>query len=84
MFANRFLKQIYITRHARERMAQRFVDDETLVDVIETGEVRYKDDVRIWVAKAVGGRQDNLICAAAILEDELVVKTVPHYFCWDG
>ena len=35
-----------------------------LLDMIETGEVRYKDETRIWIAKHYGDRSDNLICGA--------------------
>lgn len=50
--------------------------------MIETGEMRYKDDKRIWIAKHYGDRDDNLLCVAATLETALVVKTVMHHFSW--
>ena len=65
-------------------MAQRNIDDAVLHDLLETGDTRFKDEVRSWVAKALSDRNDNLICAAVILEDVLVVKTVMHYFEWQG
>ena len=39
-----------------------------LRDMIETGEVRYKDATRIWIAKHYADRADNLLCVAAVLE----------------
>ena len=63
-------------------MAQRTIGDETLQDLIETGEARYKDDIRLWIAKAYPERDDSLVCAAVVLEEELVVKTVMHHFVW--
>ncbi|NWO07432.1 MAG: DUF4258 domain-containing protein [Alteromonadaceae bacterium] len=84
MYCERFGLAVYVTRHARERMVQRNIDDSMLHDLLETGDVRFKDEVRAWVAKALPGRSDNLICAAVILEEALVVKTVMHHFEWQG
>ena len=82
MFSERFGKSILITDHARGRMAVRAVGEALLRDIIETGEVRHKDDTRIWIAKHYGDRADNLLCAAAVLETALVIKTVMHHFSW--
>lgn len=51
-----------------------------MIDILETGEIRYKDNVRQWIAKNMPERKDNLICAAVALEDRLIVKTVMHHF----
>ena len=75
---------VHVTRHARERMAQRNINEALLGELLETGQVRYKDDIRLWIAKEAPGRQDNLICAAVILEEMLVVKTVMHHFQWES
>jgi len=83
MFCARFNRVVHVTRHARARMATRGIDDAGLLDLLETGQTRYKDDVRLWVAKSVPGREDNPICAAITLEDRLVVKTVMHHFRWE-
>lgn len=64
-------------------MAGRGVDETLLLHVIDHGEVRFKDDRRLWVAYAVRNRDDNLICAAIALEDSVVVKTVMHHFRWE-
>jgi len=82
MFSARFAKPIEITDHARGRMAARTISEVLLCDIIETGEVRYKDEARIWIAKHYDDRDDNLICVAAVLETALVVKTVMHHFSW--
>ena len=82
MFSERFGKPIVITDHARERMAARAISEALLLDMTETGEVRYKDETRIWIAKHYGDRTDNLLCVAAMLETALVIKTVMHYFLW--
>jgi len=84
MFSIRFQRPVHITRHARTRMAERNMDDALVLDVIDTGTAKYKDDTRLWLFKSVAGRADNLLCAAAVLEDVLVVKTVMHHFEPEG
>ena len=76
MFSERFAKSITITAHARA------ISEALLHDMIETGEVRYKDETRIWIARHYGDRADNLLCVAVVLETTLVVKTVMHHFSW--
>ena len=63
-WSTRFGKEVYVTRHARERMAQRGIIETELADLLENGEARYKDPERLWIAKAFPERNDNLICAA--------------------
>jgi len=57
-------------------MRERVITDAMLLDLIETGECREKDKQRLWLFKEFPERDDNLICAAVVLEKELVVKTV--------
>jgi len=57
-------------------MRERAITDAMLLDLIETGECREKDRQRLWLFKAFPDRDDNLICAAVVLEKELVIKTV--------
>jgi len=73
-----------VTRHAVGRMGQRNIADDLLLDLIETGMIKYEDSVRLWIFKAYEERDDNLICAAISLEDYLVVKTVMHHFDPEG
>ncbi len=83
MFSKRFELQVQITYHARKRMIERKICESTLKDIIETGHIRRKDDVRLWIFKEIEGRGDNLLCAAVALEDKLVVKTIIHHFQWE-
>ena len=80
VFSGRFQRPVFITRHAQSRMVERDINHAMLLDLIETGTVRHKDTVRVWVFKQYAGRSDNLLCAAVVLEDKLVVKTVMHHF----
>jgi len=80
MFSERFQLTIQVTRHAAQRMVERNMDEAMLLDLLETGAVKYKDDVRLWIFKSYEDRNDNLLCAAVILETALIVKTVMHHF----
>jgi hypothetical protein len=82
MHSARFSRPILVTQHAALQMAARSVTDALLLDLIETGEVREKDPVRLWIAKSYPDRTDNLICAAVVLEAAVVVKTVMNNFSW--
>lgn len=80
MFSTRFNMEVRITRHARSRMAQRDIEDTLLLDLIETGTEKRKDDSRLWLFKHYADRDDNLLCVAAAIQDGLVIKTVMHHF----
>lgn len=75
-FSKRFDKNVWITPHARDSMQRRGIDDATLEQVIENGDVRRRDEVNLWVFMHIQGRADNLICAAVVEKDAVVVKTV--------
>ncbi len=81
MRSQRFQRTIVVTRHAQQRMEERGIDDARLLDLIDSGETRYKDATRLWIYKEYADRDDNLLCVAAVLlEDTLVVKTAMHRF----
>jgi hypothetical protein len=83
MYSKRFNREVHITRHARKRMQQRGLNEAELSELLETGKTRFKDETRLWIAKAFVQRTDNLVCAAVVLEDQLIVKTVMHHFEWE-
>ena len=83
MFSERFGKPVAITYHARKRMAERGISELLLIDLLESGELRHRDETRIWSAKHYEGRDDNLLCLAAVVETALVIKTVMHHFSWE-
>jgi hypothetical protein len=72
----RFGKDVIVTNHARERMVERAIDDATLLDLIEGGDIRRLDQEHLFIFKQIEGRRDNLVCAAAVEEACLVIKTV--------
>lgn len=49
-----------------------------MLRVIDEGATRYSDATHLWAWLDVPGRDDNLLCAALVLEDMVVVKTVMH------
>ncbi len=80
MFSIRFQRKIVVSDHAKIRMIERDISDVILLEVIDSGEVRYKDDTHLWAFKEYPVRHDNLLCAVLVLEDCIVVKTVMHHF----
>jgi len=46
MFSARFQRRIIVTRNARDRMNERAIADELLLEVIDSGETRYRDALR--------------------------------------
>lgn len=83
MFCQRFAREVYFTRHARERMLQRKISEEEISYLLENGKMRYKDDVRLWIAMPFPEREDNLLCVAVALEEKMIIKTVMHNFQWE-
>lgn len=57
-------------------MVERGIGDAALVDLVETGELRYETDHHLFIFRQLPGRHDNLVCAAAVDEAALVIKTV--------
>ena len=80
MFSTRFQRPILLTRHARIRMEERGVSDEMLLEIIDSGETRYRDETHLWAFKRLPERDDNLICAVLVLENSVIVKTVMNHF----
>lgn len=75
-FSLRFGKNVWVTHHARMSMQKRQIDIATLERVIEEGEIKRRNPVNLWVFKHIEGRPDNLICAAVVEQEAVVVKTV--------
>ena len=76
MYSARFGKDVIVTDHAKDRMAERNIDEARLSDLIETGDIHRADVAHVFIHKHFPDRHDNLMCAAAVEEDHLVIKTV--------
>ena len=61
-------------------MTERNISEPLLLEIIDSGESRYRDATHLWMFKEFPARQDNLLCAVLILENCIVVKTVMHHF----
>ena len=46
----------------------------------EPGTFNLKDETHFWAFKAYPERLDNMLCAAAIEGEVIIVKTVMHHF----
>ena len=80
MFSERFGKPVRLTDHAIKRMRERDIDMDILLDMLDNGTINFKDEAHFWAFKAYSDRSDNMLCAAAIDGEVIIVKTVMHYF----
>lgn len=80
-YSKRFRLHVRLTRHATSRMRERSIDVDLIRELIEEGKIREKeekDEKRFWIYHAFKNRDDNLICAAIVKEDLLIIKTIMH------
>ncbi len=82
MFSERFNKEIILTNHAKKRMRERNISGAELLSIIETGNLKFKDETHLWAFKFFENRNDNLICAVLVAENCIVVKTVMFHFAF--
>ncbi|MDD5057702.1 MAG: DUF4258 domain-containing protein [Sideroxydans sp.] len=69
-----------MSSHAKIRMVERDISEAMLLEVIDSGDTRYKDAAHLWAYTEFPSRHDNLLCAVLVLEDRVIVKTVMHHF----
>jgi hypothetical protein len=74
--SKRFAKTIHLTGHAMRRMVLRGIAEAEITELIETGVVRKKDAEHWWIYKDIPGRDDNLVCAAVISRQAIIIKTI--------
>ena len=65
----RFGLPIQITRHAKDRMAERGISNDLLLDLIETGTAKHKDEKRLWLFKRGRNRVSGQQCAGYLPAD---------------
>ena len=75
-FSQRFHKNVWITNHARESMEKRNIDKSAIMEIINNGDIKQRDEIHLWVYKHIEGRTDNLICAAVIEQQAVIIVTV--------
>lgn len=79
-YSKRFDCIVDLTKHALERMIERHIDHEVVQELIELGDIKLKDKYRFWIYKEFENRDDNLICAAVVLENKMIIKTIMHHW----
>lgn len=75
-FSTRFSRNVWLTRHALWAIQKRELEVTTVLQLIETGEILEKGEGHYWIHQCLEDRRDNLICAAVVIDEAVVVKTV--------
>jgi len=75
-YSNRFEKNVWLTNHAIEAMVKRNIILPEIKILIESGEYRKNKDSHGWIYFEFPERDDNLVCAAVIDADAIIVKTI--------
>jgi hypothetical protein len=74
--SHRFGRTVWLTNHAIEAMAKRQVTLAEVKQLIEQGEYRAKSQTDGWIFKQFDARSDNLVCAAVVTKQAVIVKTI--------
>ena len=80
MHSTRFGLPVVLTEHARLRMAEHSMDMALILEIIDTGIFKDAGKGHCWLYKHFSDRADNLLCVAAVIENELVVRTIMHHW----
>lgn len=72
----RFDKNVWLTNHPIESMAKRAITLSEVKRVVEDGVWSARDDRHSWLSLHFPERDDNLICAAVLMGDAVILKTV--------
>ena len=76
----RFGLPIVLTEHAKQRMTQRNISTDLVLEIIDTGTLKDAGNSHYWLYKHLPDRADNLLCVAAVIENAVVVKTIMHHW----
>ena len=80
MHSTRFGLPVVLTEHARLRMAEHSMYMALILEIIDTGIFKDVGKGHCWLYKHFSDRADNLLCVAAVIENELVVRTIMHHW----
>ena len=80
MHSTRFNLQVILTEHATQRMAERQISLEQVLEIIDSGTVKEAGGLHYWLYKHLPDRTDNLLCVAAVIDNVFVVKTIMHHW----
>ncbi|MCF8154150.1 MAG: DUF4258 domain-containing protein [Rhodoferax sp.] len=76
----RFNMYVVLTEHAKLRMAERQINAELVLEIIDTGILKDAGNAHYWLYKHINERADNLLCVAAVIENAVVIKTIMHHW----
>lgn len=74
--SHRFGRTVHLTHHAQKRMTDRCLDQALVETLIESGQIRQRDHEHWWIFASFVDRTDNLICAAVLCCEALIIKTL--------
>jgi hypothetical protein len=74
--STRFGKRVWLTNHAIESMAKRRVTLDQVKTLVELGTYLDKGEGNGWIFHRLEERGDNLVCAAVVNGQALIVKTI--------
>lgn len=74
--SQRFDKKVWLTNHAIEAMAKRSIRLAEVKTLIELGVYDIKSPPHGWIFHHFCERSDNLVCAAVIDQEAIVIKTL--------
>ena len=80
MHSTRFDLPVVLTEHARLRMAEREIDADMVLEIIDTGTLKDAGGSHYWLYKHLPDRADNLLRVAAVVDNVVVVKTIMHHW----
>ena len=80
MHSTRFNLQVILTEHATQRMAERQISLEQVLEIIDSGTLKEAGGLHYWLYKHLPDRIDNLLCVAAVIDNVFVVKTIMHHW----
>ncbi len=75
-YSGRFEKNVWLTNHAIEAMAKRKITLPEVKKLIESGDYRKKKGSHGWIYFDFPDRVDNLVCAAIVEENAIIIKTI--------
>ena len=80
MHSTRFNLQVVLTEHAYQRMTERNISLEQVLEIIDSGTLKEAGGLHYWLYKHLADRTDNLLCVAAVIDNVVVVKTIMHHW----
>ena len=80
MHSTRFNLQVVLTEHAYQRMTERHISLEQVLEIIDSGTLKEAGGLHYWLYKHLADRTDNLLCVAAVIDNVVVVKTIMHHW----